>query len=292
MNHIIKLFFIFLSTSLFAYVGQQNASIIDEKRNRPIEMIIWYPTQSSEGINEGTVWIQPDVAIDAPVEIGKHPLILLSHGWGGEKIELMWLAEKLVKKGYIVASIDHYGNTWKDYSEEISIDYWHRPLDISQTLDFLIQDSPITASIDQDRIGFAGFSMGGLTGLWLAGGEINQASYKDPRIRAFFLMAPRGKDFSQSSIESITAPLLIVSGEEDKVLPYKDNGKYISEHAPQSHFELLKGEVGHPIFLNCPSKIGKENLAAEIIEDPPSIDRGEIHRKVSQMAIHFFSENL
>lgn len=92
----------------------------------------------------------------------------------------------MAEQGYIVVGIDHYGNTWKDYSEEISMNYWHRPLDISQTLDYLLNDSPFSSSIDSERIGFAGFSMGGLTGLWLAGGEINQASYEDPRIRAFF----------------------------------------------------------------------------------------------------------
>ncbi|MCB1072428.1 MAG: dienelactone hydrolase family protein [Chlamydiia bacterium] len=292
MKSIIKLFFLIFSFPLLANIGQQSLSIIDEGRNRPIEMMVWYPTHSNQLTNEGTVWIQPDVALDAPIKEGKYPLVLLSHGWGGEKIELLWLAETLAEQGYIVVGIDHYGNTWKDYSEEISMNYWHRPLDITQTLDYLLKDSPFSSSIDSERIGFAGFSMGGLTGLWLAGGEINQASYEDPRIRAFFLMAPRGKDFSKSSLEKISAPLFIVTGKNDEILPYKENGGYISKHARTNRFELLEGEVGHPVFLNCPSEIGRENLSKEITEDPLSIDRKKIHDRVSEMAVNFFRENL
>lgn len=105
-------------------------------------------------------------------------------------------------------------------------------------------------------------------------------------------MAPRGKDFSKSSLEKMSAPLFIVTGENDEILPYKENGGYISKHAPTNRFELLEGEVGHPVFLNCPSEIGRENLSKEITEDPLSIDRKKIHDQVSEMAVNFFRENL
>lgn len=259
---------------------------------RPIKMVVWYPTHAENGINEGTVWEMPDVAVGAPIKEGKHPLILLSHGWGGEKIELMWLAEQLVQEGYIVVGIDHYGNTWKDYSEKISTEYWNRPVDISRTIDYLFETSPFTSSIDPERIGFAGFSMGGFTGIWLAGGEVNQCSYHDPRIKAFFLMAPRAKEFSRTSLEAISSPLFIVTGESDEILPYQDHSGYLSEHAPRRTFALLEGEVGHPVFINCPSELGKQKLSPEITQDPPSVDRDEVHIQVSQMAIQFFSESL
>lgn len=278
--------------SLFSNIGQQEVRLKDEDRNRPIEMMVWYPTKSKELTNEGTVWMQPDVAINGILEEKKHPLIILSHGWGGEKIELIWLAEKLVEQGYIVAAIDHYGNTWKDYSEEISLDFSHRPKDISAALDHLTKDSPFSDFIDLERIGFSGFSMGGLTGLWLAGGEIENVSYKDPRIRAFFLMAPRGKDFSETSLQTISAPLSIVFGEEDKILPVESHGMYINRYTPKSILTILKGPVGHPIFLNCPTDMGKTHLAKEIVEDHLSIDRSEMHEQISSMAINFFSENL
>lgn len=283
---------LFFSISAFGHLGQQRASFLDKERMRPMEMMIWYPTDANKLTNEGTVWVQPDVAINAPIKKGKHPLILLSHGWGGEKIELIWLAEKLVREGYIVVGIDHYGNTWKDYSEKISTEYWNRPVDISRTIDYLLEDSQFASMIDPERIGFAGFSMGGFTGIWLAGGEVNQCSYQDPRIKAFFLMAPRAKEFSRSSLEDISSPLFIVAGENDEVLPYQDHGGYLNHTAPNQTFELLKGNVGHPVFINCPSNLGKENLSQDITQDPPSVNREEIHNQVSKMALKFFSNTL
>lgn len=171
-----------------------------------MDMVVWYPTHDETRVNGGAVWEMPDVAIDAPIKEGKHPLILLSHGWGGEKIELIWLAKQLVQEEYIVVGIDHYGNTWKDYSEKIATEYWNRPLDMSRTIDYLFEDSPFASSIDPERSGFAGFSMGGFTGIWLAGGEVNQCPHQDPRIKAFFLMAPRAKEFSRTSLEAISSP--------------------------------------------------------------------------------------
>lgn len=284
--------FLLLPFFLFGNLGQHQGSFWDEERMRPIEMVVWYPTMAEAKFNEETVWQMPNVALDAPMNEGKRPLILLSHGWGGEAIELIWLAEKLVQEGYIVVGIDHYGNTWKNYSETISLETWNRPVDISQAIDHLLETSPFASSIDPERIGFAGFSMGGFTGVWLAGGEINHCSYHDPRIKAFFLMAPRTKDFSPSSLKGISSPLFIVAGESDTILPYKDHSCFLAGHVPNMSFNLLEGEVGHSVFLNSPTELGKRDLSIEIVQDPPSVNREEIHIQVSQMALQFFVETL
>jgi len=273
-------------------MGQTKCIINDENRQRPIEIAIWYPTMSKNVTNEGIVWALPDVVVEGAIENTKCPLVLLSHGWGGEKNEQMWLAKTLVNHGFIVAAIDHYGNTWKNYSEEISLDFRHRPLDISKTLDYLTQESPFAELIDHSRIGFAGFSMGGLTGLYLAGGEINSKTYKDSRIQGFFLMAPRGKDFSASSLQSISVPLYIVVGEKDEVLPIEQNGTFISKNVRQNTLKILPGKVGHSIFLNCPTELGRKRLSKEIIEDEPSVDRDALHQDVSKMAVDFFSSEM
>ena len=90
---------------------------------------------------------------------------------------------------------------------------------MSFSIDYITQESSFKDSIDIDKIGFVGYSLGGMTGIWLSGGiasdfekllkryqfftrqfpddiiesleyEKSHLSYKDPRIKAFFLMAP------------------------------------------------------------------------------------------------------
>ena len=41
----------------------------------------------------------------------KYPLILMSHGTGGASMQMMWLGRELAAGGYIVAAVDHHGNT-------------------------------------------------------------------------------------------------------------------------------------------------------------------------------------
>lgn len=280
--------FVVLEEQASLYMGERHLSLMDQERDRPIKMVVWYPTTQKSSYHLDGVWEMATVAKEAPLAEGKRPLVLLSHGWGGEKIEQMWLAEALVKEGYIVCAIDHYGNTWKTYSEEVSLEFSHRPKDISAALDFLLEDSPFNEAIDSQRIGFAGYSMGGLTGLFLAGGEVDGPSYQDSRIQAFFLMAPRGFDFSPSSLEKIDRPIAIVSGENDAILPIEKNALMLGETIPSATVHIFEGEAGHPIFLNCPTDLGKKELAEEITLDPPSVDRHHIHQEASSLATQLF----
>jgi len=272
-------------------LGEIFCAFEDKDRDRPLDTLVWYPTLTAENQKRTGVWEQPEIALDSPITPGKHPLILISHGWKGENIELVWLAEKLTKQGYIVAAVNHYGNTWQTFSDELSNQTEHRPQDISKTLDHLLNKSPFACHIEKEKIGFAGFSMGGLTGLWLAGGEINNASYKDKRFRAFFLMAPRGADFSEASLGEISSPMHIVAGKIDQILPIENHAAYIHRHAPNSTLNILEGETGHFIFLNCPTKAGLELLTPEIVQDAPSVNRANEHSKISKMAIEFFSKS-
>ena len=114
------------------------------------------------------VWLNPLEARDAPLkkDSRKLPLILFSHGDGGSRLDLSWLMANLVGAGYIVASVDHHGNTWNLNLPAESLRRWERPKDISFVLRTLLNHPHFAAVIDSRRIGF-----GGLTGIWLAGGR-------------------------------------------------------------------------------------------------------------------------
>jgi predicted dienelactone hydrolase len=98
------------------------------------------------------------------------PLILLSHGSGGSAQQLAWLGTALARAGFIAAGVDHPGNTsGAPSTAEGFVLPWERATDLSNVLDGLLADPELAPHIDKDRIGAAGFSIGGYTVLELAG---------------------------------------------------------------------------------------------------------------------------
>jgi predicted dienelactone hydrolase len=146
---------------------------------RPISTIIWYPAK------HGTVEKQTNVSIFktgwsakmaeiSPLK-NKYPLILLSHGTGGSAYSISWLGKKLAQKGFIVAGINHHGNTGAEEKTLLQgfLLWWERPKDISAAIDQLLKDNYFGPKIDADRIGVAGFSLGGYTSLACVGAQLN-----------------------------------------------------------------------------------------------------------------------
>ncbi|PPF55977.1 hypothetical protein C5C13_11565 [Clavibacter michiganensis] len=103
-------------------------------------------------------------------ESGPAATVLLSHGTGGAGEDLDWLARPLNDAGFLVASVDHHGNSYNDeYLVEGFTLVTERPRDMTYLLDHLVSHH----DIDVDRIGCAGFSLGGYTTAALLGAEID-----------------------------------------------------------------------------------------------------------------------
>lgn len=108
------------------------------------------------------------------------PLILLSHGTGGSAAQLGWLGTALARAGFIAAAVDHPGNNAvTGYTPEGFLLWWERATDLSEVLDGLLADPEIGPHIDKDRIGAAGFSLGGYTVLELAGARTDISGLYD-----------------------------------------------------------------------------------------------------------------
>jgi predicted dienelactone hydrolase len=324
---ILSLFFISELVSASEKIGVQTVSFFDSRRKRPLIVEVLYPADPSAKAKPiDDVWKNPPVGRDALIKKqGKLPLILFSHGDGGSRLDNQWFAAELVKAGYIVASVDHYGNTWYLNLPKESLKRWNRAEDISFVLQELLSDSQFSSFIDPNRIGFTGFSLGGLTGIWLIGGKANlfrtpkqnsshytelalrsdqetidsidyspaKASYYEPRIKSAFLMAPAyGFAFDFKGLQSIRTPVSIVAGEADSVVPVNENAKHFAKEIPGCKLNILKGKVGHFVFLNEPSETGKKVLQKNLAQDDPSVSRAEIHQKVSHLATEFFDKTL
>lgn len=164
----------FLQSHKYA-VGQATMELMDHTRERPVKTEIWYPTKDTTQLNVTIEFpfILPPTSRDADVVPGKHPLIMLSHGTGGNRISQMWLACELAGNGYIVAAVDHHGNTLDNKIPVNFVKVWDRPLDITFAIDQILTNGRWGASIDTSHIGMVGFSLGGYTAIGLAGGVLD-----------------------------------------------------------------------------------------------------------------------
>ena len=138
---------------------------------RPLRTTVWYP--AAAGAHE-TAWDLKvfkagTAAFDAPFapSAQKRPLVVLSHGTGGAAATMAWLAHALAEAGYIVAAVDHHGNTMAESKELLEgfIVWWERPKDLRAVVDHLLADPELGPRIDAARIGVAGFSVGAYTAL-------------------------------------------------------------------------------------------------------------------------------
>jgi predicted dienelactone hydrolase len=121
---------------------------------------------------------QGDVANDAQPIAGQHPLILMSHGSTGTIQQMLWLVEPLVKAGFVVASVNHHGNTHAEpeLHPNGQLHWWARAGDFHWLLQRLQQDPKWSQRIDFKNLALVGFSLGGYTVTSLLGGITDVAN--------------------------------------------------------------------------------------------------------------------
>ena len=142
---------------------------------------------------------------DANPSPGRFPLIVYDHGGGGEggdhtRIRQLPLAETLASHGFVVAMARHAPTPRQ------------RILDMSAMIDILLEpNSPLSGSVDPNRIGIAGHSTGGGTSLGATGGWAAQALAADSRFTAMVLFEPN-RNNSLEDVATISIPYLVMSG--------------------------------------------------------------------------------
>ncbi len=165
-------------------VGRVTRHFVDSSRTdwdgrvgRPLVTRVWYPARagSVESVWAAGVFRFGRSALEAPfADDGLRPLIVLSHGTGGSAAQLSWLAEALATDGFIVAGVDHHGNTATEsaYRPGGFVLPGERARDLSVLVDRLLADSLLGVRIDTSSIGAAGFSLGGFSVLALTGAHL------------------------------------------------------------------------------------------------------------------------
>jgi predicted dienelactone hydrolase len=274
---------------------------------------MWYPCSEPPGeIIVGKTTL-PGVR-DCPLRGDKLPLIVVSHGRGGTFIGHHDMDEALADAGFVVAAINHPGDTAMDLSRsgDLSV-FIERPNDIKRLIDFMIGASPAAASIDPNRIGFFGFSRGGYTGLVLVGGNPDWAKatdlcqqlkiplcekilrkeypteplVHDNRIKAAVIADPLAVLFTPASLASIGVPIQLWASERGGDGVELREVAAVDRALPAKHEYRVVSSAGHFAFLSpCPA--AAITALPLLCADAPGFDRVAFHQQFDRDALAFF----
>lgn len=153
-------------------VGIRPISFPDPVNQGRTPGFVFYPSTRP---TRGTTAFGPyDVAAatGSPVAAGPWPLVVISHGHGGSDLGHHDLATYLARHGFIVATFEQPKDNFHDMSGAGHASVLAgRAIEVHAVLDALLADPQWKGRIDPARIGVAGFSAGGYTGLLLVGAQ-------------------------------------------------------------------------------------------------------------------------
>jgi predicted dienelactone hydrolase len=146
-------------------------------REHTLNVVVWYPTEAIARakplvVRGLDIFELGSVAQDSPLaaKTTRFPLVAISHGTGGSALSMAWLGEALAAHGYIAVAVNHPGNNAAEPTAKGFSIWWERARDLSETISGMFADAKFRDKIDPERIGSAGFSLGGYTMIGIAGG--------------------------------------------------------------------------------------------------------------------------
>ncbi len=252
--------------------------------DRPLMVEVWYPADAPasapgghtytvitrDGVTTATLYGSaqrnaPPLLSEAP-----YPLVILSHGYPGNRFLMSHFGENLASKGYVVASIDHTDSTYSDQAAFGST-LLNRPLDQLFVIDEMArmaadETSFLAGLVDAESSAIIGYSMGGFGALNAVGGGFTEASVDfgfappnqelrarqagqpdylaslDERVRAVVAIGPWGMPagfWDAEGLAGIRTPVLFMAGSVDDVSGYEQGVKAIFEHTINAERYLL-----------------------------------------------------
>ncbi|MBW7968547.1 dienelactone hydrolase [Bradyrhizobium sp. BR 10289] len=260
--------------------------------------------------------------VNCPIDGKGLPLIVVSHGRRGSFLAHSDTATALADAGFVVAAINHPGDTAKDAGRTDAFSVLiERPQDMRRLTDFMLgvwKEAPV---LDPQRIGLFGFSRGAYTGLVVIGGNPDfgalaglcektgastpkcvavregraptEAPVHDPRIKAAIIADPPLIEglFTRERLAEVTIPMLLwrsaLGG--DGVVP-----EAIDELVPalsvRPDYRIAPNSSHFSFVRPCPPQLAE--AAPVLCTDPPGFDRRAFHAEFNAAAVTFFRTQL
>lgn len=282
-------------------------------RQTRLDFHIWYPAQpggravmvGGNGVFHGT-----EAGRGAPLRGGTYPVIVISHGAGGNAGQFGWIASRLAEAGYVVVLPNHPGSTSGNASALEAVRIWERPQDISAVLDAITAQPQEYPYMDLGRVGVLGFSAGGYTALAVAGARVDPArlaefcdeggrgmsdcdffarfgidlhaldlgpaaqDLRDPRIRFAIVVDPGiVETLTPDSLAQIDIPMLVLNLGDEKRIPAPVYARALAEAVPGADYQIIMDATHFSFLAECKPR-GPGILAAEGEHDPLCDDAG------------------
>ncbi|MEP7116847.1 MAG: dienelactone hydrolase [Acidobacteriota bacterium] len=253
--------------------------------DRPLTLEVWYPAVTGPATagsgDYRVVTRDPGVTVTlhgkavrdaAPFATDEpFPLVILSHGYPGNRYLMSHLGENLASKGYVAVSIDHTDSTY-DNLKAFASTLYNRAFDQLFVLNEIARlgaagsGSFLAGRVDATHTGIIGYSMGGYGLVNVIGGGYSRAaatfpgappnqllrdrgadtaSYvasADPRIKAAVAIGPWGMQagyWNAAGLAGIRTPTLFVAGSADDVSGYEQGTRAIYAGAVNADRYLL-----------------------------------------------------
>lgn len=259
--------------------------------DRTLTLEVWYPAApdtAATPTDYRTIAIDPAIPVtlrgravrDAAPRTngGPYPLVVISHGYPGNRYLMSHLGENLASKGFVTVSIDHAESTYDDRQAFASTLY-HRSLDQlfvvreMARLGASASGSVLAGVVDATRTGIVGYSMGGYGVMNTIGGSYSTAAvtapgappnrllaerttaspaYRaslDPRVRAVIAIGPWGMHrgyWDADGLAGVRTPVLFVAGSADDISGYEQGTRALFTGVVQADRYLLTFlQAGH-----------------------------------------------
>ena len=256
--------------------------------NRPLTVEVWYPAKLAAGqaaageykamTRDGKTTVSlfgkavRDAAADASG--GPYPLIIISHGYPGNRFLLSHLGENLSSKGYVVVSIDHTDSNYENILAFGST-LLNRSLDQLFVLNEMARlnandpGATLKGLVNANKTALIGYSMGGFGALntigagftaasvgysWgtpngaLAVRQQGNATYQaslDSRIKGAVAIAPWGYNYGfwdATGLAGVRTPVFFVAGSVDSTSGYSPGVRSLYEGTVNAQRYLLTYE--------------------------------------------------
>ncbi len=245
--------------------------------DRALVVEYWYPAKAGSAaggrydtvLRDGrrAVALHGMAARDAAPGHEGGPLVIISHGFPGNRMLLAHFAEHLASHGYRVAAIDHRDSTYDDPAyqdgESFGSTLVNRPLDTAF----------VAAELGGDYA-IIGYSMGGYGALVAAGGGVADAAvtmagapvagllalHRTPevpaRLKAVIAIGPWGRHmglWDAQGLAGVSRPCLIMAGSGDEVSDYAGGMQRIFEETGAPTWLLTFEGAGHNAAAPIPA---------------------------------------